>query len=109
MTLRTAGLAAVFPAARASLRVGSGVLSSTGFAVGEVARGPAVVRRGIGVDGELKERVFRQLVAEVIVAHVGGEECAAIEYQGFAAGRRRCEGPALRGAGLLAVGIHADD
>ena len=79
-----------------------------GLAGGKVAGGPAVVERrvGRGVDGE--ERVLGELVAEMVVAHVGGEERAVVEggdgveVDGVA--------HALRDDGwMLAVGIHADD
>ena len=57
-----------------------------GVSVAEVARRPAVAgsgsggdRPGAAVGAEFEEGVLGQAFAEVIVAHVGGEEGAAVK------------------------------
>ena len=49
------------------------------LAIREIAGGPAVIRRRFDLSFQLEEGILGQLVTQVVVAHVGGEERSSID------------------------------
>jgi hypothetical protein len=78
-----------------------------GLAIGEVTGWPAIVRRRSRRCIDLEESIFRKLVAEMIITHVGGEERT---IQG--GDRMQVDGiphSSREKRRMFAVGIHAHD